>query len=48
MTFAFKGSNPVSFFRENETESKSPFSENLKQKVGSFLKIATGSEQSYA
>ena len=33
------------FFRENETESRLPFSENLKLKVGRFRKIAIGSEQ---
>ena len=43
--FAFKGSNPVSFFRENETESRLPFSENLKLKIGCFRKIAIGVEQ---
>ena len=39
ITFAFKGSNPLSFFRENETESRLPFSESLKLKVGRFRKI---------
>ena len=33
------------FFRENETESRLPFSENLKLKVGRFRKIAIGPEQ---
>ena len=32
-------------FRKNETESRLPFSENLKLKVGHFRKIAIGSEQ---
>ena len=34
-----------SFFRETETESRLPFSENLKLKVGRFRKIAIGSVQ---
>ena len=33
------------FFRENETESRLPFSVNLKLKVSRFRKIAIGSEQ---
>ena len=33
------------FFRENETESRLPFSENLKLKIGRFRKIAIGPEQ---
>ena len=33
------------FFRENETESRLPFSENLTLKVGRCRKIAIGSEQ---
>ena len=33
------------FFRENETESRLPFSENLKLKVGCFQKIVIGYEQ---
>ena len=45
LTFAFKGSNLVSFFRENETESRLLFSETLKQTVGHFRKIAIGSEK---
>ena len=33
------------FFRANETESRLPFSENLKLKVGRFREIDIGSEQ---
>ena len=33
------------FFWENETESRLPFSENLKLKVGRFRKLAIGSEK---
>ena len=48
--FAFNGSNPVSFSekkkkKKNETESRLPFSDNLKLKVVRWLKIAIGSEQ---
>ena len=39
-TFCVQGKQTDKFVLENETESRSPFSENLKLKVGRFRKAA--------
>ena len=44
VTFAFKGSNLVSFSQKTKLKNRLPFSENLKLKIGRFRKIAIGSK----